>query len=70
MSGNIRLIFGKRIRELRQARGISQEELAFISDLHRTYISDVERGNRNISLDNISKIAMALDVALKDMFDF
>lgn len=70
MSGNIRLIFGKRIRKLRQARGMSQEELAFISDLHRTYISDVERGIRNISLDNISKIAMALDVALKDMFDF
>jgi len=67
---NIRSVFGKRIQRLRQARGISQEELGFISDLHRTYISDVERGARNISLDNISKIAMALDVALKDLFDF
>lgn len=69
VSGNIRIIFGKRIRTLRQARGISQEELAFISDLHRTYISDIERGARNISLDNINKIAKALDINLKELFD-
>lgn len=70
MPDNIRIPFGKRVRRLRQARGISQEELAFSSNLHRTYISDIERGTRNISLDNIYKIAVALDVLPKDLFDF
>ncbi|HBW39021.1 helix-turn-helix domain-containing protein [Desulfosporosinus sp. BICA1-9] len=70
MSSNIRIPFGNRVRKLRQAQGISQEELAFSSDLHRTYISDIERGARNVSLDNINKIAIALDVAPKDLFDF
>ncbi|EHQ89803.1 helix-turn-helix domain-containing protein [Desulfosporosinus youngiae] len=67
---NIRILFGKRVRKLRQALGISQEELAFSSNLHRTYISDIERGTRNVSLDNIYKIAVALDVSPKDLFDF
>ena len=70
MPDNIRILFGKRVRRLRQARGISQEELAFSSNLHRTYISDIERGTRNVSLDNIYKIAVALDVPPKDLFDF
>lgn len=70
MPDNIRIPFGKRVRRLRQARSISQEELAFSSNLHRTYISDIERGTRNISLDNIYKIAVALDVPTKDLFDF
>jgi len=47
---NIRVRFGKRIRELRQARGWSQETLGFESDLDRTYISGIERGLRNVSL--------------------
>lgn len=67
---NIRILFGKRVRKLRQDLGISQEELAFSSNLHRTYISDIERGTRNVSLDNIYKIAVALDVSPKDLFDF
>lgn len=66
---DIRIPFGRRVRELRQARGISQEELAYISSLHRTYISDIERGTRNVSLDNIYKISIALNVTLKDLFD-
>lgn len=70
VSDNIRIKFGKRVRKLREAQGISQEELGFISDLHRTYISEVERGIRNISLDNIYKLAKALDVSLRDLFDF
>ena len=70
MPANIRILFGKRVRTLRQARGISQEELAFNSNLHRTYISDIERGSRNVSLDNIYKIAVALDVSPKNLFDF
>jgi len=67
---NIRILFGIRVRKLRQALGISQEELAFSSNLHRTYISDIERGTRNVSLDNIYKIAVALDISPKDLFDF
>lgn len=67
---DIRILFGRRVRTLRQARGISQKELAFISNLHRTYISDIERGTRNVSLDNIYKISMALNVTPKDLFDF
>lgn len=70
MPDNIRILFGNQVRNLRQARGVSQEELAFISNLHRTYISDIERGTRNISLDNINKIAVSLNISLKSLFDF
>lgn len=70
MPDSIRILFGNQVRNLRQARGVSQEELAFISNLHRTYISDIERGTRNISLDNINKIAVALNISLKSLFDF
>jgi transcriptional regulator with XRE-family HTH domain len=56
----IRLAFGKLLREKRHARGISQEELAFQSGLHRTYVGSVERGERNLSLENIFVFAKAL----------
>ncbi len=52
--------FGKAVRARRLALGISQEELAFRAGLHRTYVGDVERGIRNISLVNIGRLAMAL----------
>ena len=52
-----------RIRELRLAKGISQEALADLAGVHRTYMGSVERGERNISLENIVKIARALKVA-------
>ncbi len=60
MEKDIRIIFGNRLKALRLSQNISQEELAFRSGLHRTYISSVERGERNISLANISKLAQAL----------
>lgn len=59
---NLLRIFGTNVRRLREEKGFSQEALADKSDLHRTYISDIERFQRNISLDNIQKIAKALDV--------
>ncbi len=59
---DIRKKIGNKIREIRKQRAFSQEELAFRCGLHRTYISDIERGYRNISIKNIEKIAKALRV--------
>lgn len=55
--------FGKQLREVRLKMGVSQERLAELAGLHRTYVSSVERGERNISLLNIKKLADALEVA-------
>jgi transcriptional regulator with XRE-family HTH domain len=63
-------LFGERVRILRQARGLSQEALALVAGLDRTYIGGVERGERNISLINIQKIAQALDVPLSVLLQF
>ncbi|TXK92641.1 transcriptional regulator [Methylococcaceae bacterium CS1] len=54
--------FGKRLRELRHSKGLSQEGLALACELDRTYIGGAERGERNVSLVNIHKIANALDI--------
>jgi len=68
-SNDIRKQFGKRVRELRKARGYSQEAFAHECEIHRTYIGDVERGERNIALDNITKIAATLGIELSELFD-
>ncbi|TDA70733.1 MAG: XRE family transcriptional regulator [Clostridia bacterium] len=60
-------LFGQRVRSLRLRMGVSQEELAFQSGLHRTYIGAIERGERNISLDSIVKLARALGVQPADL---
>ena len=65
----IRRDFGVRVRELRKLKQLSQETLALACGLDRTYIGGVERGERNISLINIYKIANALGVGVKDLFD-
>ncbi len=59
---DIRKKFGNKLKEVRLKKGISQEKLAELCDLHRTYISAVERGKRNISIVNIEKIAKALGI--------
>lgn len=61
-------VFGQNVRKYRNVRGYSQEELAAISGLHRTYISDIERFKRSISLDNIQRIADALSVETYRLF--
>ena len=63
----IRKGFGKLLREKRHARKISQEELAFQSGLHRTYVGSVERGERNLSLENIFIFAKALNCNPSDL---
>jgi transcriptional regulator with XRE-family HTH domain len=60
--------FGSRIKQLRKARNLSQEELAFRAHIHRTYLSGVERGQRNPSLKNISAIAKALNLKIFELF--
>jgi transcriptional regulator with XRE-family HTH domain len=55
-------VFGDKVRELRKQKGLSQEDLSFKADLHRTYIGMIERAEKNITLLNIEKIAVALDV--------
>lgn len=59
---NLRSGFASAVRSERSRKGWSQEDLAERAGLHRTYISDVERGLRNVSIDNIGRIAAALDV--------
>ena len=62
--------FGKRVRELRLTRGLSQEKLAHRAGMHRTYLGGIERGERNPSLKNIQAIAVALNVTLSELFSF
>jgi len=59
--------FGNRVRKLRKEQGLSQEELAFRVDLHRTYIGMIERAEKNITLLNIEKIAFALNISIHEL---
>lgn len=60
--------FGSTVRNLRIQKGLSQEQLAHISDVHRTYIGMVERAEKNVTLTSIQKIAFGLGVSIKDLF--
>ncbi len=70
MNNDLAKNFGNKIREIRKEQGVSQEGLAALADLDRTYIGGIERGIRNPSLKNIRKIAKALKVKPKNLFDF
>ena len=65
---NIKKIFGARVRALRTEKGWSQEDFAFECGLHRTYIGAVERGERNVSLENIKKIADTFKIDIAELF--
>ena len=65
---DIKKVFGKNVRKYREKKKLTQERLAELCDLHRTYIGGIERGERNVSLENIQKIAEALGVKIKELF--
>jgi transcriptional regulator with XRE-family HTH domain len=67
VSSNARKIFAQRLRQIRQIKGLSQEELADIAGLHRTYVGSVERSERNISIDNMERLAKALEVDITEL---
>lgn len=67
---NINILFGLRVRQLREKKGISQEQLGFNAGLHRTYIGQIERAEKNITLKNIEKIAKELEVNVSELMDF
>lgn len=60
--------FGKKLKEVRTKIGLSQEELGFRAGIHRTYIGAIERGEQNISVDNIHKLAKALKIPVSELF--
>lgn len=63
MSADPRIVFGRRVKEVRLQRGLSQEKLAELAGLHRNYVGVIERGQQNISLLNIVKLARGLNVS-------
>jgi transcriptional regulator with XRE-family HTH domain len=65
---DLRARFGRRVRELRVASGLSQEELAERAGLHYTYIGGIERGERNLGIINVGRVATGLGISLADLF--
>lgn len=68
MKGRVLIKFGERVREARLKRDLSQEQLAAKAGVHRTYIGMIERAEKNITLENIEKIAKALKISIADFF--
>lgn len=64
-----RQLFAENLRDTRKAQGISQEKLAELAELHRTYIGSVERGERNITIDNMERLAKALGVTIQALLE-
>ena len=65
---DIKIRFGQRLKELRKKAGYSQEKFSFECNLDRTYIAGIESGKRNVSLENIEKLAKGLNITLSDLF--
>ncbi|MEM6433507.1 MAG: helix-turn-helix transcriptional regulator [Cyanobacteria bacterium P01_D01_bin.115] len=65
---DVKWLFGRAVRRRRREMDWSQEELAERADLHRNYISDIERGDRNPSLENVHKLAKALGISVSELF--
>jgi len=61
--------FGNKLRQIRREKGFSQESLGFKAGLHRTYIGAIERGEQSVSVDNVYRLAKALKVKPKDLFE-
>jgi transcriptional regulator with XRE-family HTH domain len=66
---NIKSLLGKRIRDFRKQRGLSQEELGWKAELHFTYIGAIERGEKNCSITTLEKVAKGLEIDIKDLFN-
>ena len=66
---NLRLVFGRNLRRRREVLGFSQEDLAERAGLHRTYIGSVERGERNVSIDNMERLATAVESTIQQLLD-
>lgn len=69
MKSDVQTRFGLAVRRLRTDKGVSQEGFADLCELHRTYISDIELGKRNVSLENIDRIAKALGITITKLFE-
>jgi len=68
MKKEVLIKFGERVRKERLKQGISQEKLATKAGVHRTYIGMIERAEKNITLENIEKVAQALNIPIKELF--
>ena len=66
---NIKSLLGKRIRDFRKQRGLSQEDLGWKAELHFTYIGAIERGEKNCSITTLEKVAKGLEIDIKDLFN-
>ena len=66
---DIAKIIGQRIRNYRTQKGLSQEKLAELAGCHPTYIGQLERGEKNATLESVEKIASAMDISLSELFD-
>lgn len=69
MKKEILIKFGKKVREIRTKQNLSQEKLATKAGVHRTYIGMIERAEKNITLENIEKVAKALGLSVKELFN-
>ena len=66
---DIKKKFGLKIKELRKERGLSQEKLAHLAEIDRTYLPSIEKGERNVSIEIVERLANALNIKIKDLFD-